>query len=92
MTSSPYVVGRELSAGRVSALVNDLCRRLDLPGVTAHRLRHTYASRLYRVSGGDLIAVQRALGHASVSTTQVYADVDVDRVVNLAHLLDEEET
>jgi site-specific recombinase XerD len=83
------VIGKPAwSASRVSQAVNQRCRVLNLEGVTAHRLRHTYASRLYRVSAGDLIAVQRALGHSSVSTTQVYADVDVERVVGLAAKLD----
>jgi integrase/recombinase XerC len=36
-----------------------------------HGLRHTFATRLYR-TGGDLLVVQRALGHASVATTQIY--------------------
>lgn len=40
-------------------------------GVTAHKLRHRYATRAYAASH-DLRAVQELLGHASVATTQVY--------------------
>jgi len=40
-----------------------------------HHLRHTYASHLYRASNSNLRLVQKQLGHASVRTTQVYADV-----------------
>ena len=44
-----------------------------------HSLRHTYAVRLYKASSYNLRLVQKQLGHRSVSTTQVYADVlDVD--------------
>ncbi|GAH75377.1 unnamed protein product, partial [marine sediment metagenome] len=49
-----------------------------------HCLRHTYATRLYKASGYNLRLVQKQLGHSSVSTTQVYADVmdsDVDQAV-----------
>jgi site-specific recombinase XerD len=52
-----------------------------------HSLRHTYAVRLYKASSYNLRLVQKQLGHSSVSTTQVYADVlnvDVDQaMVNL---------
>ena len=40
-----------------------------------HSCRHTYAVRLYKSSGYNLRLVQKQLGHSSVSTTQVYADV-----------------
>lgn len=40
-----------------------------------HCLRHTYACELYRASGYNLRLVQKQLGHAHISTTQVYADV-----------------
>jgi integrase len=40
-----------------------------------HSLRHTYATFLYRASGGNLRLVQKQLGHARITTTQVYADV-----------------
>ncbi len=40
-----------------------------------HSMRHTYACRLYKVSGYNLRLVQKQLGHASIKTTQIYADV-----------------
>ena len=42
---------------------------------SVHSLRHTYAVRLYKSSGYNLRLVQKQLGHSSISTTQVYADV-----------------
>ena len=69
------VFGRTVTAGRLSQLVN---RELRTAGVTAHQLRHTFATRAYRLLHGDLLAVAQLLGHASVITTQIYARVDVD--------------
>lgn len=63
-----------LSAAYVSKLVSR-----SLPaGVTAHQLRHSFASRAYRASGNDIRAVQELLGHASVATTQIYTAVEPD--------------
>lgn len=58
---------------------------------SVHSLRHTHATRLYKASGYNLRLVQKQLGHSSVATTQVYADViDEDAVQALANLdLDE---
>lgn len=42
---------------------------------TAHQLRHTFATVLLR-KGADLLAIQKLLGHASVKTTQIYADIE----------------
>ena len=46
---------------------------------TAHQLRHTAATRYLEASGYDLAGTSRFLGHASVSTTMVYARTDVRR-------------
>lgn len=87
-TSGP-VTGRRLSPTRISQLAN---RHLKASGVdaTAHQLRHMYATRLYAKSKGDLLAVQQALGHASVTSTQIYAYIDAGRAVEIARTLDDE--
>lgn len=67
--------------GHVSpAYVSRLVSRVLPPGVTAHKLRHRFATRAYRGSGNNLRAVQELLGHSSVSTTQVYAGISDDQL------------
>ncbi len=48
---------------------------------SVHALRHSYAVELYR-QDKDLRTVQKQLGHASIQTTQIYADVTTDDVQN----------
>lgn len=54
-------------------------RLLEPWGVTLHQLRHTFAMDLYETTG-DLGLVAQALGHANVSTTQVYAAASTSRI------------
>lgn len=68
----PGKINGHLSPSRVSELISEALP----PGITAHQLRHRYATRAYQHGGRDIRAVQDLLGHAYVSTTQIYTAVD----------------
>jgi integrase/recombinase XerC len=72
----PGKIEGHLSPAYVSRLVSSVLP----PGVTAHKLRHRFATKAYRGSSNNLRAVQELLGHSSIQTTTVYAGIGNDQL------------
>ena len=66
-----YIVDKELARA---------C--LDTKKFSVHKLRHTAATLMYKYGEVDIRALQELLGHASISTTEIYTHVDNDQVRN----------
>lgn len=75
--------GGALSARQAQAMLANLRRQLNLPkSVTPHALRHSFATHLL-AGGGDLRTIQELLGHAQLSSTQIYTEIDATALMDV---------
>ena len=75
-------IGKRLSQRSVQNGLKKMSIKMGLPYIHPHMLRHSFASHILE-SSGDLRAVQELLGHANLSTTQIYTKLDFQHLAKV---------
>ena len=75
---SAKVNGNHISKRRLNEIVKSYADRLGFSGITPHKFRHSFGTVLYD-NGADIKAIQDLMGHSSINTTNIYAQVSVSR-------------
>lgn len=78
--------GKRLSARRVQQIVDNCLKAAGLSGkgYSTHKLRHTAATLMYQEGHVDMLALKEILGHAHVSTTEIYTHMGTDQLKQAA--------
>lgn len=73
---------RRISKRRVQQIVENSLKEagLDGKGITTHKLRHTAATLMYQYGGADMLTLKEILGHANVSTTEIYTHINSEKL------------
>lgn len=79
--------GKRLSPRRVEQIVERCLQSAGLSGkgFSPHKLRHTAATLMYQSGDVDILALKELLGHANVSTTQIYTHINEDQLRTAAN-------
>ncbi|MCK5843284.1 MAG: site-specific tyrosine recombinase XerD [Victivallales bacterium] len=85
--NTPFVFlsrsGRRLDRERIWGIVKEAALKAGVPkNIHPHTFRHSFASHLLE-NGADLRVIQEMLGHADISTTQIYTHVDQNRLISI---------
>ena len=76
-----------ISPVTIQAKLREARNRLDwLKEITAHTLRHSFASHIYSKTQ-DILVISKLLGHTNLATTQIYAHLHDERLVEAIQVL-----